>query len=109
MIGLSYYLSLNVSNNNIKNHDLLIKFCDIYVEFLNDWIHVKTIHSQQVEDINKELINVYQFSKCSIKNCQLTTRHYNANSNLKSNQEINSTFKFYRDIFDNIHFYLFHL
>eukprot|EP01084_Bolivina_argentea_P112102 199961_1 len=113
LLALKYYSSLNIDNNTLSNDKLIEFFTNIYKNILNDWMHVIKKHAHQVEQINKELMTKQPILTCDIKNCQLTSRHYDSSRNRKlsrkNNQKIDSKFIFYRDTLDNIHFYLFHL
>ena len=117
LTGLKYYQLLEIEKNP-SNEDVLIKFCeDVYSQMLNDYQHIITSHSRQLESINKQIINDKRYGDCDNNKCVLFKRYYshsrrrsNMNSTTKEiTKPIDSKLLFYRDIFDNIHHWLFHL
>eukprot|EP01084_Bolivina_argentea_P061473 112345_1 len=71
--GLTYY-KYNRNDNKQWN-----EFCiDIYgCGVLNDYQHLLSIHSNQLDEIKNELITMHGFSNCLINECKLTIRHFN--------------------------------
>eukprot|EP01084_Bolivina_argentea_P047659 87841_1 len=107
--GLKYYLSLS-------NEDDFTRFCkEVYQCILDDYIHVITIHSNQLSEIHEQLITDKQFSECNVNKCAVVQRHYHRRLNRKRNNTNNlrqlqdPQSKFYADIFDAVHHYFFHL
>eukprot|EP01084_Bolivina_argentea_P260797 440542_1 len=107
--GLKYYSLLNISDNELS-HDIFTQFCnDIYSNLLNDYNHTITIHSNQLEAISSVLIKSNLFSKCDINLCSFNTRHYNNNRRQINDKKEDAKFRFFREIFDNVHNFVFHL
>ena len=123
--AIKYYHTLNFINNNNNNNNnndknKLIKFVkNIYNHILDDYIHIITIHNDFIDDIYSLLnSSKYNFKKCNIIKCILTQRHNrNREQNVHSNEikynnnddDDDTEFLFFRDIYDSIHFYLFHI
>eukprot|EP01084_Bolivina_argentea_P158579 276218_1 len=76
LTGLKYYSLLNISNNALS-HNLFTEFCiNIYKNALNDYIHIISIHSHQLEIIIEILIKTDVFGVCTLSKCHLFQRHY---------------------------------
>eukprot|EP01084_Bolivina_argentea_P042543 78439_1 len=115
--ALKYYMMLNIKTDELSD-DTFTAFCnDVYNGslFLDDWIHIISKHSNQIEKITRELITNYNFENCAIKQCVLTSRHYNRNRNRRNDMTQNEIkgvrdgkFLFYRETMDSVHFYIFH-
>eukprot|EP01084_Bolivina_argentea_P201566 344535_1 len=109
--ALKYFTLLNLSNNPDSNN-LFTEFCDdVYPNLLDDRIHIIRTHSSQLQQIHKALIEHQNIGKCTLSKCNLFQRHYAENRRpiANKNKLYDSKFLFYRDIFDGMHHYLFHL
>eukprot|EP01083_Nonionella_stella_P313182 1123116_1 len=109
---LKQYNSLaNANPNDDQNpiHD----FCGQKdANVLNDYNHLVVVHGDQLEQICAQLIARRQFETCDVTKCALTTRHYDNRRRDKpklSNPNIDSKSLFFQEIFDSIHYYIFHL
>eukprot|EP01084_Bolivina_argentea_P037193 68771_1 len=92
MTALSYYNEISS-----QEQDAFIDFCDNYYSrnYLQDYIHVICIHKNV---INKD-------------ETKTTTRHYRdrtTNQDIKKDEN-NGTPHLYVDIFDSLHFYMYHM
>eukprot|EP01084_Bolivina_argentea_P024271 45244_1 len=109
--ALQFYQSLNMVKKN--DQETLVRFCQkIYKALLDDYVHLIMIHNEYIEDIYNIIINDFHFKPCNLMNCALLSRHYRNRTidpSTTKNQNNNSKYEFYRDIFDCIHCYLFHL
>ena len=113
LYALNYYKVLDLDNNH-TNYPLLIQFCDeTYKEFLNDYQHVISTHSDHLEQINDELINDQNFGDCVYSECILFDR-YHGNDAMQREESLNKDIDdtkviFYQNLFDAMHNFLFHL
>jgi len=120
--ALRYYSLIKLDDKPFNN-DILMSFCDnIYPQLIDDYNHVICKHSDDLEDINDQLIKDTNYGDCDHKKCKLFARYYDnstrktktanttSNNNNNNNNEItDSKLLFKREIFDNIHHWLFHL
>eukprot|EP01083_Nonionella_stella_P046159 123577_1 len=73
---------------------------------IDDYIHFKDKHEHELERITRELIQSNGFSDCSIGECEYTKRHMQQQSTTTSASD--AQLSFYGEIFDALHFHLFH-
>ena len=119
--ALQYYQLLNIHQNTSNIH-LFMHFCmEIYKELLNDYQHIITIHGDQLETINQQLINNNDnLKQCHHSNCMLFKRYYNNSRTAITNESsatsdscVTTKFDgetlFFCELFDNIHHWLYHL
>eukprot|EP01084_Bolivina_argentea_P226553 382678_1 len=103
--ALKYYQSL-LSSKNLNKQDLLGEFCcEVYCTFLDDYIHLISVHSFNIVSIGQDLYENHNFNPCKISACKLTQRHYRNRIQDENMDDLD----FYTEKFDNVHFYLFHL
>ena len=111
LTALKYYSLLKLDENP-SNQDVFISFCKtVYPYFLNDYEHI--LHSY----INQQIIEDAKFGDCDHQKCKLFTRYYSDSrrrvdqerESKNNDEEIDSELLFYRQIFDNIHHWLYHL
>eukprot|EP01083_Nonionella_stella_P296226 1006423_1 len=105
--------SLNLQAND-TNHSKFGAFCETYTHALDDYNHFMTIHSHQIEEINRQMENDEQFGTCAMKQCTSFKRYYARNRSEKSddkkkNQLTDPKLLFYAELFDTLHHFLFHL
>eukprot|EP00483_Globobulimina_turgida_P010624 UN10645 len=105
---LRYYQLLCQKESDLNAQQILIEFCsDSYLMCLSDYIHLMTKHSE-TETLNKisyDLQKCHNMEICANMNdCKWTKRHYRNREDEKNNNN-----HFYLNIFDTIHFYIFHL
>eukprot|EP01084_Bolivina_argentea_P101404 181815_1 len=106
-IGLKYH------NLCVDKKEKFIEFCEkIYVELLNDIIHIIKLHggTDDLVRITDELTKDYGFKKCKLSNCKKLERHYRRGRFRRDkNTQPDETDEFYSSCFDQIHHYIFHL
>eukprot|EP01084_Bolivina_argentea_P168998 292986_1 len=113
--GLEYYTKLGATNDEFNEDAFDTFYNKQYQNALNDYIHLVTVHSEHLESINVDLIQNYSLASCDVTNCSLSARHYRfRNKNRKKQRkQININTDpirvFFMDMFDSLHFYLFHL
>eukprot|EP01084_Bolivina_argentea_P022410 41652_1 len=97
MTALAYYH--NVSSNESQT---FIYFCDKYYSkrYLQDYIHLMIVHKN---DINKNAMVITNKTCAMVSGCLSTTRHY------RDRSVNDGTSNLYIDIFDSVHFYLYHM
>eukprot|EP01084_Bolivina_argentea_P017237 32200_1 len=108
--GLKYHALLRIKDDT-SSHDIFAEFCNtVYSELLNDWIHIISTHSQQLDKIHHHVLT-NNISKCSLKHCKLASRHCerDTDNNEMTSKSMDAKSLFYLDIMDTIHFYLLHL
>ena len=106
---LEMYSHLDIINNT-KHQNLLIEQMnerEEYKEFLNDYIHLLSDHSHQLQIINASL------EPCNISECKYTSRHHRREDleEMKQIQDniVDKKLEFYMSTIDSLHFYLQHL
>ena len=83
--------------NKPEHGDIFTHFMEeIYVNFLNDYIHFVRNHSNQIEEIHLHFTNNRGFAKCDIKECTLTSRHHEVDDNNAKNKSVDLKFEFYK-------------
>eukprot|EP01084_Bolivina_argentea_P062913 114973_1 len=120
-IGINSCLCLSRIANAMKLSDAteankFVEFClDRYPQCLDDYIHLICVHSDARNKICDYLKTHHKINKCvTINECVWTQRHYSnrdydINDELKYNQQDDGKYNFYTELFDTVHFYLFHL
>eukprot|EP01084_Bolivina_argentea_P295965 509665_1 len=108
--GLKYYSLLDIINN-IDHMNIFNNFIhDVYkTTLLDDFTHLVQKHGNHIQKINDELINTNKFKQCNINKCSFSTRHYRMETNTNNNNVFDPILKFYKDVMDSLHFYMFHL
>ena len=110
--SLSYYTALNTESNKEGRETFVDFIQNIYPNYLNDIIHLTTIHDQDLQKIHLELFSKYGFKKCDIKSCILTDRHYRGGDRTNNNgnhNKIDPMFLHYQNEYDSLHHYIVHL
>ena len=101
-LGLKYFSLLNVKDNE-KNQGIFMAFInDVYYQILDDHNHLILCHNDNLLEISEGIFA----SKCSMKTCKFTQRHFESESNIniKDDQPLN----FYVNLFDGLHFWIYH-
>eukprot|EP01084_Bolivina_argentea_P074984 135993_1 len=110
--SIEYYHTLNITNNQ-KHQNKLVKFCkETYKCLLDDYIHLITKHNNDLDQIFTIMTSEFNINFCNLFSCTSTINHHrNRTKYGKNSHQItgNKDFIFYRDIMDNIHYYLYHL
>eukprot|EP01084_Bolivina_argentea_P260150 439225_1 len=111
--ALKYCLSLHILENDYDDRQF-IKFChEIYVLLLDDYIHIITLHNNDLIDIFHLLIEEYKFNTCDIQNCKILSRHYSNDIDYKysydNDDDHYDDLIFYTNIIDSMHCYLIHM
>ena len=106
--ALKYYEVLSASDKDSNGRDIFIAFClEQYAsQCLEDYIHFITVHSDihHLKEIGVDLAKKYNLAQCSsIHHCKSMERHR------RNRTDTDDSYNFYVDIFDTIHFQLFHL
>ena len=101
--GLKYYSSLteNIDDKPTQNASLQVYFNEEYTQILDDYYHVLDTHSNQLEDICKQL------KTCNISKCKMAVRYY-TNHNDQNEYDTDSKITFYLQILDQIHYWLYY-
>eukprot|EP01084_Bolivina_argentea_P245929 411664_1 len=94
--------------NDKQSEESLINFYkNTYICFLNDFIHLITTHTHELDEIYDTL------SLCNIQNCTCSSRHnrdrnqdFTTNKYCSCNEEL--VYAFIRDLFDGLHCYILH-
>ena len=110
-VALRYYSELNPVNNP-QQQDIFAHFTTtIYTNLLDDYIHFIKQHQHQIQEIKKEFIDNRGFTKCNIKTCPYTSRHHRVDQKIlnDNNSEENSSFDFFKETMDSLHYYIFHI
>ena len=114
--ALKYYSSLRMDEES-SNGDVFVSFIQTeYPYFLNDYQHVLS-HSDKLEDIHEQIISDDNFGNCNWRNCQSFCRYYRdlrrrvggVTVDSDDYEITDSHLLFYRQIFDNMHQWLYHL
>eukprot|EP01083_Nonionella_stella_P108083 313892_1 len=71
---------------------------------IDDYIHFQKHHEHELERINNDLIESHGFNDCTIGECEHTRRHMHP----QNTRDVDTQLSFYGDIFDALHFHLFH-
>ena len=111
--ALKYYETLD-AENTATDRDKLVKFAsDVYKGLLNDYIHIIDYHNDsiQLEEISHILYEIYEFNTCDIDKCGKKLRYRKDRSNEEMNVDpsLDPQYVFYRELFNQIHCYLYHL
>eukprot|EP01083_Nonionella_stella_P017259 48244_1 len=59
-LAMKHCHSLNLQTNH-TNHSQFAAFCETYTQALNDYNHFMTVHSHQIEEVNRQMENDKQF------------------------------------------------
>ena len=118
MATLKYFQVLNV-NESKDDADIFEHFInEVYVpvKLVDDYTHLMEEHEEDIYDLNQWILSsLNNNKKCNIEKCQHTYRHYNDKNDNNKDQNNNSTtscnpnLKFFFNLFDLMHFYLYHL
>eukprot|EP01083_Nonionella_stella_P210613 762326_1 len=105
------YSTLQTKKKGENYDEMLIRFMnEVYNEkgkrLIGDYIHFQKHHEHELERINHDLIDSNGFSDCSIGQCDYTKRHMLQQSATTSASD--AQLSFYGDVFDGLHFHLFH-
>eukprot|EP01084_Bolivina_argentea_P221018 374457_1 len=79
-------------------------------QMLDDYHHLLSAHSDEMDTIADELLNMYGFKKCLVQKCKFSDRHFNRDEiETTEFDESNNLINFYEREYDSLHFNLFHL
>ena len=81
--ALQYYESLDIANNSTNVSKLTEFASKTYPLLLDDFIHIITIHNDDIDDIQNSMLSSFKFDTCNIKTCLLSQRH-NRNRSIPS-------------------------
>ena len=112
--ALKYYDLINWEDP--QNQHKLVNYCNNAYNagsLLDDYIHIVETHNDQLEDIFHLLLTQYNMKYCDVLKCSLVIRHYRDRRNVPilntDDEPIDQEFLYYRDLFDQMHCYLYHL
>ena len=95
------------SKQSSEGPAMFIQFIqDKYPHFLDDSIHLTTVHDHDLETIFKSLRSKYNLRTCDTQTCTIGARHSSVERKLQYNEE--PAFRFYQMHFDSLHYYLMH-
>ena len=106
--AMKYVASIreNIGDESTQNIALEVYFNEEYLQCLNDYTHIISVHSKQLEVINEQL-NQCPLSKCKMAHrCNHNDRRYFHND--AGIMHENASINFYKDLIDRIHFWLYH-
>eukprot|EP01084_Bolivina_argentea_P145171 254514_1 len=103
--GLKFYTMLDVENNEADQNKFDKFMRETYKEILNDYMHFTDSHNDDLERINKMLIESQVFETCDISNCRFSADHTGSAKIKDVNYKKND---FYKQTMDSLHFYVFH-
>ena len=107
--ALKYFSLMDIINNK-QHRDIFSHFVNtVYTNILDDNTHLVQAHGNHIQNINESLLNSAIFSECDIRKCAFTARHHRVNKNGDDVDVLDPVLRFYKDIMDSLHFYLFHL
>ena len=109
--ALKYYSLLMNAKKLDEGKRLFSDFCDeYYPQFLNDYIHLTTVHSDDLQAIHEDMKTNFAFKGCEMKNCKLERRESKKRGGKGHVAGGYYSFKhFYTDTMANIHFLMYHL
>ena len=114
--ALTYYQILNKTNNNAQHHGQSI-FTDFllqqYQNYLNDIIHLRTKHKNELEEIQDILLTHPQYKPCNIKECIFIDRHCGIDDGLNGDinghiDKLEPISSVHIQIWDSVHYNLVH-
>ena len=98
---MKLYSHLDIDTNTEHQSQFIKHIKERYKEFLDDYIHLISKHSHQLESIKSLL------EPCDIAHCKYTLRrHHEENAYMNTEDD---SLRFYATTMDSIHFYLNHL
>eukprot|EP01084_Bolivina_argentea_P193599 332134_1 len=103
--ALKYFQKLVSTDAETTGKVIFIQFCiELYQICLDDYIHLISVHHNDLHQI----VHQFRIYCNNINTCEWSRRHHRITMNIKKNTAVDEH-SFYLDIFDTIHFYLFHL
>eukprot|EP01083_Nonionella_stella_P151111 482433_1 len=107
IVTLKYYSMLDI-NNNEDDAEIFRHFIhEIYYDLIDDYIHFKYHHDDQLQSIYEELMHDKTFKQCdNFQTCSFTTRHHRTAK--QQTQITDPDLNFYKELMDGLHFHLFH-
>eukprot|EP01084_Bolivina_argentea_P285951 490458_1 len=111
MYSLQLYHKLVSENNIPSGKHTFIQFCNnSYKKCVDDYTHLICVHSNDLNKITSQLEAHYSVTQCNnVDQCKMLQRHYRDRSKNEEYKTDNDEDDFYIELFDTIHFYLFHL
>ena len=111
--AIKYVKSLreNIDDESTQILAFEIYFNEEYLQCLNDYIHITSMHSNHLEQLNKEL------GECVLSQCKMANRcnhndrrRYRNDDNKIDHENVNENYKikFHTDLLDRLHFWLYH-
>ena len=112
--ALRYYQSLQANFKELETQKMAMEiyFNEEYKNFLNDYNHIMSTHSDHLEEIHQQL------GDCNLSQCKMAKRYCNNSRRRKYDEKSNedgnddhdadSKLEFYLELIDIIHFWLYH-
>ena len=108
--ALKHCHNLDIIDNS-QHQEAFIRFInEVYLNLVNDYIHLHKHHGHQIEDIYNDFINRRGFKICDIKQCLKSYRHHRVISDETKQIQLfrDPNLEFHKQTMDGIHFYIFH-
>eukprot|EP01084_Bolivina_argentea_P088446 159682_1 len=118
LTALNTYQNKNLFKDNDETNKNLIELINdqSYKHIIDHYIHVITNHGDNINDVYNIIIHKYKFQQCSVKNCVLCIRHGRNREARGPRTSVhdgvddnNAKYIVWRDIFDAMHCFLFHM
>eukprot|EP01084_Bolivina_argentea_P115643 205617_1 len=108
---ISTYHSMSVNMKYYQEN--VVKLCEeTHIHLIDDFIHIVTQHNKDLENIFELMQEKGEIPNCNAINCHFSTRHHrgsNIDNDVENIKQCNgNNFVFFRDLLDEIHFYLLH-
>eukprot|EP01083_Nonionella_stella_P183475 663181_1 len=99
IVTLKYYSMLDI-NNNEDDAEIFRHFIhEIYYDLIDDYIHFKYHHDDQLQSIYEELMHDKTFKQCdNFQTCSFTTRHHRTAK--QQTQITDPDLNFYKELMD---------
>eukprot|EP01083_Nonionella_stella_P205330 747807_1 len=110
VICLSYFDTLDITNNKTDQNKLELFCVDTHKSLLNDYIHLMTQHSGDLHEISQSYTKQYGVSGCTTsRHCEVAIRSRRHRRLQRTRTSAQPSHNFYVDICDSLHFYIIHL
>ena len=110
LLALKYYHMLNLHTTPSNNDKFIHFYQNVYVELLNDYQHIISTHSQQLEPIHDHLVNNEQFGgACDHSKCKSFQRYYEDSREITTATNMEYKLSFFCELLDSMHHWLYHI
>ena len=109
----NYYKALDLQNSDNDKEKFRQFMMEIYCnDIINDYEHLMVDHKHDLYPLNQIILKTSKSTtstKCILSNCESTQRHYIRDEITdKGNEAIDVHLLFFCQLFDSVHFYLYH-